>query len=1067
MSLFETEIKELEELDNRIAKKNEEEDQILSNYGEKIQTIKNFQIEREIKNKVELIFSGMDKVVKNYLETEKLLYSDNTYDCLFKNSYNPIEISEFLTVLKESYEIFYKEQSNFSFARYGNKENDDHIYKMAKSYWQVCYIKQNIQQFIQQYIYEEKRKSYEVSEKEKECTELVNSIKKDKQSLIDEAKFKIKNLDEKIKKYDMEADSLASILPSVNVSSDFSNDLFYLGKSASYDQENVVLTMPSIGVKKDYCISRSHAIKLSESSGFKILYDEEKSPKGLWSIIKALSFKWIIRYPGAFKQIMAIHDNVLSDFGSIMSFVSQCGKDDRLIMRAEQGGIQSWVDKNNLPDAFEKIKNIIQNRIGMIGGCKNIFEYNEKNPSNAQSLLLVFALDFDFSDREDWQKKIEAFLEVGHKVGLYFAFMYNRETAKKVFSNIAGFNALPEYSFLKDGGKDYLAFTTNGKVRLLDCLSGFENITESNIAEVRKQIEGFTASFDFIKDFQNKYIAEKHDYFDKLIIPVGIHGSKIQTMTLTRNGLNAHAIIEGASGAGKTSMLNNIILSAAYNYSPDELEIYIFDFKNGNDNFIPFGNLKHVKYIGVNQNAQDTMECLQYIRGLLENNKNANKPRALIVVDEYTNIKDNYKCVDELVDMVRKARSFGGDMFFSSQNASIKEIVEQCGNRFEMYENENYQLVERVETLFPEIKNKESRLVVFSDDKNKPCVDMKFPYVGENIMGIIEIINEKYKDYKTDKIRLDENPKLSMQNYPGINSTLQGFYVPVGERHLTHLQKYFYFDNDKAQKILLVGDRARSASIERIVANAFIEVNRNETLPCVYYFNFDNGIGINPMQELNDKNLVKIANSDKEKGELFQELYDLFKKREEDNYNGKSDFSPVAIILQCAGNARQSFKNLEKFRDRDQKENHQSDGIRSLNMDDVFCQNEQISSQSLNYKKVLDEIFDSNLDFHIIIHYQDWREAQNHEDMPGSINDFSNRVFVPMLLAEGKNDLNLESITQAISRLIDSSNNFDTYYKNKMQDIGTNSANRRDMLHYIIFIENETPCLVMPYEYEV
>ena len=68
---------------------------------------------------------------------------------------------------------------------------------------------------------------------------------------------------------------------------------------------------------------------------------------------------------------------------------------------------------------------------------------------------------------------------------------------------------------------------------------------------------------------------------DGIRIPIGIHGAnEVQYLTLGAGGSH-HALIAGVAGSGKSSLLHTIILGALTQYMPDELRIYLVDFKRG------------------------------------------------------------------------------------------------------------------------------------------------------------------------------------------------------------------------------------------------------------------------------------------------------------------------------------------------------------------------------------------------------------------------------------------------------------------------------------------------------
>ena len=50
---------------------------------------------------------------------------------------------------------------------------------------------------------------------------------------------------------------------------------------------------------------------------------------------------------------------------------------------------------------------------------------------------------------------------------------------------------------------------------------------------------------------------------------------------MTLADASPHALVGGPSGSGKTNLLLTMIASLAARYSPDELELYLLDFKEG------------------------------------------------------------------------------------------------------------------------------------------------------------------------------------------------------------------------------------------------------------------------------------------------------------------------------------------------------------------------------------------------------------------------------------------------------------------------------------------------------
>lgn len=107
------------------------------------------------------------------------------------------------------------------------------------------------------------------------------------------------------------------------------------------------------------------------------------------------------------------------------------------------------------------------------------------------------------------------------------------------------------------------------------------SIISSTIDRTPSDPEPLSGMFPFDIYDSNNWFTGNHD---EIAIPIGIKGaSTVVNMVLGRGGGNTehHALIAGQTGAGKSTLLHTLIMSAMINYSPDELQMYLLDFKEG------------------------------------------------------------------------------------------------------------------------------------------------------------------------------------------------------------------------------------------------------------------------------------------------------------------------------------------------------------------------------------------------------------------------------------------------------------------------------------------------------
>ncbi len=164
----------------------------------------------------------------------------------------------------------------------------------------------------------------------------------------------------------------------------------------------------------------------------------------------------------------------------------------------------------------------------------------------------------------------------------------------------------------------------------------------------------------------------------------------------TKEGLS-NAMLCGGVGSGKTNLLKAIISSIALNYSPEEVELYLIDMKNGAGfSIFQAQQLPHVKlyaFSAENELIFDVFENLkremdrrytEYAKYNIDNledvyrdpalAKSAPK-RTIVVIDEFASIYTNDDMyLDEIssniLNIAQKGRAMGINLLLATQNFS-------------------------------------------------------------------------------------------------------------------------------------------------------------------------------------------------------------------------------------------------------------------------------------------------------------------------------------------------------------------------------------------------------------
>jgi len=204
-----------------------------------------------------------------------------------------------------------------------------------------------------------------------------------------------------------------------------------------------------------------------------------------------------------------------------------------------------------------------------------------------------------------------------------------------------------------------------------------------NINKVKVPFEAITK--DIIEELWRGKASER------IRIPIGKTGTDRQFFVLGESG--HHVLVGGMTGMGKTVFLHNLILTMCLYYPPDELELYLIDFKAGVE-FMKYAThqLPHASVVSIETEREFGYSILQKLENELEErarlfkeagsnitnlsdfNKNSlNKiPRIILILDEFQEFfaEDDSlaRQAASIIDrLARQGRTFGINLIFASQ----------------------------------------------------------------------------------------------------------------------------------------------------------------------------------------------------------------------------------------------------------------------------------------------------------------------------------------------------------------------------------------------------------------
>ncbi len=392
-----------------------------------------------------------------------------------------------------------------------------------------------------------------------------------------------------------------------------------------------------------------------------------------------------------------------------------------------KGIIRNEKEVSGVIDELEKTMFDIGDQKLSENGVDDIFEFNEKSQENPQSMHLLVLLDFPEKYSIDAITQIEKIVANGNAKGIYTIIVKNSCPANfgsKQNNYEAALRSIESHStkMFEKNGEYYLSsgevFVPSTRLPANDFSFKVLPVLKSNAEQQKQTVIPMAPMFAVPREY-SLINGVANDYSKLIQIPIGKNGGELQSIKFSSTGDNsAHALVIGGTGSGKSNLLHAIILSACYRYSPEELTIYLIDFKGGVEfkyyeaNKVVERQLPHIALTGLTSEPEDGVAILTNIRTMLRGRENLfrrnnvedivqynekyghdNKlPRILVIIDEVQELFSNERLSQQalviLGEIFKKGRAFGISILWASQTVpkgtggDFKDkVLSQIGNR--------------------------------------------------------------------------------------------------------------------------------------------------------------------------------------------------------------------------------------------------------------------------------------------------------------------------------------------------------------------------------------------------
>ena len=420
-------------------------------------------------------------------------------------------------------------------------------------------------------------------------------------------------------------------------------------------------------------------------------------------------------YPPGMVQFLLIDPVGLGQ--NFASFHALADHDEQLITN------RVWSDRRHIRERLEEIiahiEGVVQTYLR--ADFESIDQYNEQAGEIAEAYRFVFIYDFPENFDSEACLALERIMTNGARCGVHVVMVWNE--SKALPHSVRSEQIIQRANHYKINGSELKLVGLESKegvsVRFTLDTPPEENIISQLVKNHGKlAAEGAVVEVPYDKLIHRVMEDEQRywslDNSQQLVAPLGPTGArKIQQLSFGAPGTTAHhALLIGRTGSGKSNLLHVLIVSLAEMYSPEQLEIFLVDFKKGVE-FKDYAihKLPHARVVAIESELEFGLSVLRGMEAELTRRGDVFRdagvqdiaayrektgdalPRTLLIVDEFHELfveegGGSQEALNIVERIARQGRSFGMHMVLASQSISglrlPRSILDQIGVRIAM-----------------------------------------------------------------------------------------------------------------------------------------------------------------------------------------------------------------------------------------------------------------------------------------------------------------------------------------------------------------------------------------------
>lgn len=470
-----------------------------------------------------------------------------------------------------------------------------------------------------------------------------------------------------------------------------------------------------------YCIS------IEEGNSLLISYDD-KSEERAKNVLNAFGMRMLCSVAATMMRFQLFDATGIGAFGKLLALDPAKANNAseatvKSIAIGESGKVHS--DPADISRQIEETKTQLDDLSAQLINYASLRQFNDKNPLSRQIYKSILMMNFPAGLTEKEIRVMNAMTVDCRKWGFsMFLAQPDKEIGavkpelKRVINELCGnilcLRMVSQAPYLKEMNPTYNV----GKAAKIYLYGLPDNQAVDQIAaQIRKDsVDASSVKIEFteakgVRPTEQEKFTHKAD--DGIVIPVGyLEGG--QPFKMPFDDQHAHAVIVGKTGSGKTNLLHVMMTNMMLRYQPEEVMLYLIDFKYGLDfRIYTRYNLPNFKAISINNDPEFALAMLEHLEKELQersdrmgdkyqkiseynaDNPNQKMNRIVVVIDElYELVKlapeeIQKKIVQKIDSFVHRNRAFGIHMVICGQDLHkidhFDTIVSQCATRLALH----------------------------------------------------------------------------------------------------------------------------------------------------------------------------------------------------------------------------------------------------------------------------------------------------------------------------------------------------------------------------------------------